>query len=102
MLIGGPRRKADLRAVRRIKRALREVLDLPEEATVTVAELTCLDAGCAPIETVIGLLRPNAPQLQHKLHKAADDVVADDLARTCKAWGLDRPTDPFLPFFLET
>jgi len=48
------RRKTDLRALRRLRQALREVLELPEEATVTVAELTC---------QVWGLDRPAGPVL---------------------------------------
>jgi hypothetical protein len=86
MLIGN-RKKPDLAQVRRIKRALRLTLDLPDEATVTVTQLACLEEDCAPLETVIGLLRPAAPQLQHKIHKATDAVDAEDLLLVCMGWG---------------
>ena len=59
------------------------------DMTVTVTELACLEEGCAPVETVIGLLRPDAPQLQCKLHKPMDAVDAKDLVRVCTAWGFD-------------
>ena len=89
MLIGMSRRRPDLERVRQIKETLREALSLSEDATVTVTELACLEEGCAPIETVIGLLRPDAPQLQHKLHKPTGAIDAHDLSEVCKAWGLD-------------
>ncbi len=57
--------------------------------TVTVTELACLEEGCAPIETAIGLLRPDAPQLQYKLHKSMDAVDTKDLVEVCAAWGFN-------------
>ncbi len=57
--------------------------------TVTVTELACLEEGCPPVETAIGVLRPDAPQLQCKLHKPMDAVDAGDLAQVCTAWGFD-------------
>ena len=89
MLIGRSSKKPNLETIRLIKRTLREALELPEEATVTVAELACLEEGCAPVETVVGLLRPDSPQLQHKLHKATEAVDAQDLTEVCAAWGFD-------------
>ncbi len=99
MLIGRPSNKPKLETIRRIKRALNDTLDLPEGAMVTVAELACLEEDCAPIETVIGLLREGAPQLQHKVHKATEAVGADDLVQICKAWGIDVPVAAFEQFF---
>ena len=101
MLIGRPPRRPNLERVRRIKQALREALNLPDDVTVTVAELACLEEGCAPVETVIGLLRPNAPQLQHKLHKSVDAVDATDLAQVCRAWGFDAKNPVLAPMLQE-
>ncbi len=89
MLTGLSRRRPNLEQVRRIKETLREALSLSEDATVTVTELACLEEGCAPIETVIGLLRPDTPQLQHKLDKPVESIDAHDLSEVCKAWGND-------------
>lgn len=97
MLIGGEPRRPNLEQVRRIKAALRSVLSLCENATVTVTELACTEDGCAPVETVIGLLRPAATQLQHKLPKTTDAVDAMDLAQVCAAWGFDVQPDVFEP-----
>jgi hypothetical protein len=87
MLIGKPSKKPNLATIRRIKQQLREALSLSADATLTVTELACLEEDCAPVETVFGLLRPNAPQLQHKVHKPTDGVDAQDLIEVCAAWG---------------
>ena len=92
MLIGNGPSRPNLERVRRIKGALRKALGLSDDTTVTVTELACLEEGCAPVETVIGLLRPDAPQLQHKLHKPTDAVDAEDLCQVCAAWGFDVQT----------
>ena len=89
MLIGSAPRRPNLERVRQIKRVLREALQLPDEITVTVAELACMEEDCEPLETVIGLLPPDAPQLQAKVHKPMDAVDADDLAQVCATWGFD-------------
>ena len=101
MLIGTSPRRPNLERVRRIKRALRETLSLSDDMTVTVAELACLEEDCAPVETVIGLLRPGAPQLQCKLHKPMDAVDAKDLAQVCTAWGFDVKIPVLAPLLQE-
>ena len=101
MLINTSPRRPNPDRLRHIKEALRAALSLPDDATVTVTELACLEEDCAPIETVIGLLRPDAPQLQHKLHKPVDAVDARDLVQVCKAWGFDVRTAAFPPFTRE-
>ena len=101
MLIGTSARRPNLERVRRIKKALREALSLSDDTTVTVTELACLEEGCAPVETVIGLLRPDAPQLQCKLHKPMDAVDATDLFQVCTAWGFDVSIPVLAPLLQE-
>ncbi|MEC8343210.1 MAG: hypothetical protein VXZ71_10125 [SAR324 cluster bacterium] len=76
-------------------------LNLPEETAVTVTELTCLEEGCAPIETVVALLQPDAPPKQHKIHKSTDTVDADDLIQICNSWGFDVQSNAFETFNTE-
>lgn len=45
----------------RLRGWVQAVLDLPDDEVVTVSQLACRDAGCAPIETVLTVLRPGAP-----------------------------------------
>ena len=101
MLINTSPRRPNRERVRHIKEALRAALSLPDDLTVTVAELACFEEGCAPIETVVGMLRPDAPRLQYKLHKPVDAVDAKDLVQVCKAWGFDVQTAAFAPFAQE-
>ncbi len=101
MLIGRSPRYPNPERARRIKKALRETLSLSDDMTVTVTELACLEEGCAPVETVIGLLRPDAPQLQCKLHKPMDAVDAKDLVQVCTAWGFDVRLAVFAPLLQE-
>ena len=80
MFIGKSPKKPSIDTVRAIKRALRAQLCLDDEAVITVSQLACLEQDCSPLETVIGLLRPGSPQLQHKFHKSVNDVSVEDLA----------------------
>ena len=98
MLIGQSGRKPNLDKIRHLKQVLRDALDLPEDATITLTELACMEEGCPPVETVFGLLRSDGLQLQHKVHKTTEEVDADDLLEICKAWGIDVPTEAFESF----
>ena len=89
MLIGNSSKRPDLSTIRRIKQTLRDVLQLPEGAILTISELACMEEACAPFETVIGLLRPDAPQLQSKIHKSVKDINAQDLISVCSKWGFE-------------
>ena len=101
MLISTSPRQPNLEQVRRIKKTLREALRLSDDMTVTVTELACLEEGCAPVETVIGLLRPDAPPLQCKLHKPMDAVDAKDLVQVGTAWGFDVNIPVLAPLLQE-
>ena len=101
MLINTSPRRPNRERVRHIKEALCAALSLPDDTTVTVTELACLEEGCAPIETVVALLRPDAPPLQHKLHKPTDAVDAEDLVQVCKAWGFDVQIPMLVPLLKE-
>ncbi len=45
----------------RLRGWVRAVLDLSDDDVVTVTQLTCRDAVCAPVETVLTVLHPGAP-----------------------------------------
>ena len=96
MLINTSPNRPNRERARYIKEALRAALSLPDGTTIMVTELACLEEGCAPIETVVALLRPDAPPLQHKLHKPTDAVDDEDLVQVCTAWGFDGVRIPTL------
>lgn len=101
MLIGHSTHKPSLKTIRHIKLTLRKALDLPEEAIITIAQLTCLEEGCTPLETAIGLLQPNQSQLQYKIHKSVEAIDVDDLKKVCVAWGYDTQRTVLESFFKE-
>ncbi len=101
MLINTTPRSPNRERVRQVKETLRAALSLPDGATVTVTELACREEGCPPIETVVALLRPDGPPLQHKLHKTTDAVDAEDLVQVCKAWGFDVQISILAPLLQE-
>ena len=100
MLIGKMPKKPSIENVRAIKRAIRAKLNLNDEAIITVSQLACLEQDCSPLETVIGLLRPGSPQLQHKFHKSVNDVNVEDLAILCAQWGVQADPSTFEQFFI--
>ena len=89
MLIGGGSSKPNIQRIRAIKRCLREALELPEDAIITVTQLACLEKGCAPLETVIGLRQVGKPRLQAKIHKTTDALLASHLHKVRADWGHD-------------
>ena len=99
MFIGKSLIKPRIETVRTLKRALRSNLDLDDEAIITISQLACLELDCAPLETVIALLRPGSPQLQHKFQKSVNEVNAEDLAFICAEWGAETSSSAFEQYF---
>ena len=62
-----------------IKIKVREVLDLPEDTAISIAELACQDEGCPDIETVIRVMEPGKSIVTYKVHLPISDIVIDDL-----------------------
>ncbi len=50
--------RPDPDSVARVKGWVRDVLSLPDEASVTVNEIACTDPACPGLETVILVMRP--------------------------------------------
>ena len=100
-LLSQSRTKPNLDQIRKIKATLRQALKLSEEDTITVTELACLEKDCAPLKTVIGLLRDGHPQIQHKIHKSTNFIGTHDLTEVCKAWGFDSADMAFITFDKE-
>jgi hypothetical protein len=67
-----------------IKRWVRDVLELPDDTLITVAELTCSDAGCPDLETVIGVFHPDQPTQTLRIHTAMSDVCCDHIEQLCQ------------------
>ena len=101
MLIGSSKPKTDLTKVRKIKKALGNKLSIQNNATITLTELTCLEEGCPPVETVVALLKAASDPLQHKIHKPAAEFKAADLTEIAIQWGYPVKPDLFEQFDKE-
>ena len=101
-LLSQSKTKPNLDRIITIKATLRQALKLSESDTITVTELACLEEDCAPLETVIGLLRDGHPQIRHKIHKPTNSLDTNDLTEVCKAWGFDSSNIKFITFDKET
>ena len=101
MFIGSSKPKTDLNKVRKIKEALGETLSIQNNATITVTELTCLEEGCPPVETVVALLKVGSDPLQHKIHKPAAEFKAADLTEIAIRWGYQVLHNVFWEFKTE-
>jgi len=65
---------------------VRAAFELDEAVTVMVTELTCLEPGCPPIETVVAVMSPTEPRWQFKVHKRVGEFDAGDRARLTEHW----------------
>jgi len=60
--------------VRQVKEWVRQAFGIGEDQTVMVAEVTCTEPGCPPIETVIAILDASG-RAEHRLHLAVADLA---------------------------
>ena len=67
-----------------IKARVAILLDLCDEATVMVTELTCHDEDCPEVETVIAVFRPDREKVQATLHCSIDEITEDEIERFCR------------------
>ncbi len=68
-----------------IKDWVREVMKLPDDITMTVAELACREEGCPDIETVIGILEPGKAITTIRIHAQMADVKRVDVVEAAGA-----------------
>ena len=66
-----------------IKAKVAELFSLNEDATVMVTELSCQDADCPEVETVIAIFEPNKPKVQTTLHSSIEEITDDEIGRFC-------------------
>ena len=101
MFIGSSKPKTVLNKVWKIKEVLGEKLSIQNNATITVTELTCLEEGYPPVETIVALLKAGSDPLQQKIHKPAAEFKAADLTEIEIRWGYPVKPDLFEQFDKE-
>ena len=65
---------------RRLKELVRDAWDLPEEVTISVMEVECMEANCPNMETNIILMPDGSESRLFKIYKPLADVTPDDLS----------------------
>lgn len=74
--------KADPAKVKQVKTWIVEILNLDEQVTISLNQLTCHEPGCPPIETAIVIMEQ--PPKQYKIHKSIADIERSDIKRLIK------------------
>ncbi len=62
---------------KQIKEWLHQTLQLDEEISISLSQLSCTEPGCPPIETVIAIM--TSPVQQYKIHKSIEDIQYTDI-----------------------
>ena len=73
------RKRPDPAAVQIVKSWAIEYLSLPENATLSISELYCLEPECPPVETVITSRTPDGLAKDWRIAKSINDVKAIDV-----------------------
>lgn len=85
-LFGRDKREARApEAAAQVKRQVRELLGLPENAAVAVNEILCADPACPGTETVILVMKPGEKTRAFKLQMGLAEVTSEALAQVLSA-----------------
>lgn len=87
---GAPR--PDPSGCARVRGWVQATLGDPDDLTVSVAQLSCREPGCPPLETCIGLLRRGEPSLAVTIHAPTADLTQEQVTAAVKA-ALSPPHD---------
>lgn len=68
-----------------VKRQVRELLGLPENAAVAVNEILCADPACPGTETVILVMKPGEKTRAFKIQMGLAEVTREALAEALSA-----------------
>jgi hypothetical protein len=71
--------EADVAAA--VKRQVRELLGLPENAVIAVNEILCADPACPGTETVILVMNPGEKTKAFKVQSALSELTPEALAQ---------------------
>ncbi|MCG6133799.1 MAG: hypothetical protein MET45_03910 [Nostoc sp. LLA-1] len=62
-----------------VKQWIYQFFTIDSETPISLSQLSCIEANCPPIETVISLM--TMPPQQYKIHKAIDDIDYEDITQ---------------------
>jgi hypothetical protein len=79
------REAAGADAAAQVKRQVRELLRLPENAVIAVNEILCADPACPGTETVILVMRPGEKTRAFKVQMGLAELTPEALAQALSA-----------------
>ena len=74
--------KADPAKVKQVKTWIAEILNLNEQVTISLNQLTCREPDCPPIETAIVIVEQ--PPKQYTIHKSIAEIERSDIEQLTK------------------
>lgn len=77
----GKREAAGADAAAQVKRQVRDLLALPENAVIAVNEILCADPACPGTETVILVMKPGEKTRAFKVQMGLAEVTPEALAQ---------------------
>lgn len=81
------REAAGADAAAQVKRQVRELLGLPENAVIAVNEILCADPACPGTETVILVMKPGEKTKAFKVQMGLAELTPEALAQALAASG---------------
>jgi hypothetical protein len=79
------REAAGADAAAQVKRQVRELLALPDEAVIAVNEILCADPACQGAETVILVMKPGEKTRAFKVQTGLAELTPEALAQALPA-----------------
>jgi hypothetical protein len=79
------REAAGADAAAQVKRQVRELLQLPDNAVIAVNEILCADPACPGTETVILVMKPGEKTKAFKAQMGLAELTPDALAQALSA-----------------
>ena len=77
----GKREEGEADIAARVKRQVRELLALPENAVIAVNEILCADPACPGTETVVLVMNPGEKTRAYKVQSALAELTPEALAQ---------------------
>tara|TARA_Y100000816_G_scaffold145813_1_gene103474 strand:+ start:176 stop:430 length:255 start_codon:yes stop_codon:yes gene_type:complete len=73
------KKKSNTNATQNLKSLLADKFRLDDETIISIAELSCHEPDCPPIETVVTFRQVDGKTKSFKIHKPIDKIQLEDL-----------------------
>ena len=73
------KKKPNVENIRNLKKIISEKYNIPENSTLSIAELACHEPNCPPIETIITERNENGKVRNWRIAKPINDIQETDI-----------------------